>query len=324
MQAVVAARLDALPERLRELTRHASAFFVSFDADELAVVDPGAQADELRRSRTPRSSFARRGRGPGPRWRLRHATLKDVAYASLPKRERVRLHRLIADRLIASGHPSWASDHLELAAVASLDLDPNDRAMPETRRRRAGRLGGPREATDGEPLGGRLLPSRPGDRRPRGAVGRPRGACARRHGRGSLLARRLRGRDRGARARRGARHADDDPFTLALALRFLGDIAINVEGDLDAAEELLDRSLAAAEELGDPWAIARTLLFAGWVPWTRDRYAEAEAIWRRALAVADPEDGWARVRALNSLSINLTGGPGVGPRAATAPRRRFD
>jgi len=110
-----------------------------------------------------------------------------------------------------------------------------------------------------------------------------------------------------------------DPFALALALRFLGDIAINVEADLDMAEKLLDGSLAAAEELGDPWAITRTLLFAGWVPWTRERYDDAEAIWRRALTVADPEDGWARVRALNSLSINRTGGPHEGgPAAAKA------
>jgi tetratricopeptide (TPR) repeat protein len=104
--------------------------------------------------------------------------------------------------------------------------------------------------------------------------------------------------------------AQDDPFALALALRFLGDIAINVDADLDRAEELFDRSLEAAERLGDPWAIVRTLLFAGWVPWTRHRYDDAEAIWRRALDLADPEDGWARVRALNSLSINRTGGPG--------------
>jgi tetratricopeptide (TPR) repeat protein len=102
----------------------------------------------------------------------------------------------------------------------------------------------------------------------------------------------------------------NDPFTLALALRFLGDLAINVEADLDKAEAFLDRSLVAAEELGDPWAIVRTLLFAGWVPWTRERFDLAEVIWRRALEVADPDDGWARVRALNSLSINRTGGPG--------------
>ena len=60
----------------------------------------------------------------------------------------------------------------------------------------------------------------------------------------------------------------------------------------------------AAERLEEPWAIARTLLFAGWVPWTRNRFEESEAIWNRALAVAQPNDRWARVRALTSLSIN--------------------
>ena len=115
-----------------------------------------------------------------------------------------------------------------------------------------------------------------------------------------------------------------DAFTLSLGLRFLGDIAINVEADLDRAEKLLDESLAAAEELGDPWAITRTLLFAGWVPWTRNRIDEAEAIWRRALAVAEPEDGWARVRALNSLSINRTGGPGFGPDSERAALEALD
>jgi tetratricopeptide (TPR) repeat protein len=97
-----------------------------------------------------------------------------------------------------------------------------------------------------------------------------------------------------------------DHFSLALAWRFLGDIAINVEADVDKAEQLLSRSLAAAEQLADPWSTVRALLFAGWVPWTRHRFEEAEAIWRRALAMADPRDRWARVRALASLSINRT------------------
>jgi len=98
----------------------------------------------------------------------------------------------------------------------------------------------------------------------------------------------------------------DDLFALALALRFLGDIAINYEADVDKAEKLLDRSLKAAEQLGEPWAIVRTLLFAGWVPWTRERYVDAEAIWRRALDIVDPKDHWARVRALTSLSVNYS------------------
>jgi tetratricopeptide (TPR) repeat protein len=96
----------------------------------------------------------------------------------------------------------------------------------------------------------------------------------------------------------------NDLFALALAFRFLGDIAINYEADVDKAEKLLARSLEAAEQLGEPWAVVRTLLFAGWVPWTRQKFDEAEVIWRRALAMVDPKDHWARVRALTALSIN--------------------
>jgi tetratricopeptide (TPR) repeat protein len=220
------------------------------------------------------------------------------------------LHQLIADRLIEDGHPSWAADHLELAAFASLDLDPEDRSVPE---RAADAL-----VEAGDRARGRMESRTATDDYRRAlALAGPRDRWGVREAR--------------ALAGKGESHywlaeypaatevleqaaslgsAQDDPFALALALRFLGDIAINVDADLDRAEELFDRSLEAAERLGDPWAIVRTLLFAGWVPWTRHWYDDAEAIWRRALDLADPEDGWARVRALNSLSINRTGGPG--------------
>jgi len=52
-----------------------------------------------------------------------------------------------------------------------------------------------------------------------------------------------------------------------------------------APETLLDESLAAAEAMDEPWACARTLLFAGWVPWTRGDHDAAEKVWRRALDV---------------------------------------
>jgi tetratricopeptide (TPR) repeat protein len=103
---------------------------------------------------------------------------------------------------------------------------------------------------------------------------------------------------------------------------------INVDGDVDAAEPTLHESIAQAERLSEdvrPWALARALLFAGWVPWTRGDHEKAEGIWRRALEVADPEDGWARVRALNSLSINQTGGPGRdGPARDLAFKRALE
>jgi tetratricopeptide (TPR) repeat protein len=300
----VAARLDALTPRLRDLARRASVFLYSFDRAELAAVDDAAVPDELGELEEAEILVRDGGSGATARWRVRHATLREVAYASLPKRERQRLHERVADRLLASDHPSFAADHLELAAFASLDLDPEDRALPE---RAADAL---LQAAD---RARRRMESRTAvDHYRRSlAMSGPEDGWGVRESRalaGMGEARYWLGEYPEAREtlERAATLATelDDAFALALSLRFLGDIAINVEADVDKAEELLDRSLAAAEELDEPMAIVRTLLFAGWVPWTRGRFDESEKVWRRALEVAEEDDRWARVRALTSLSIN--------------------
>ena len=201
VQAVVAARLDALSPRLRDLARRASVFLYSFDLPELGAVDEAADLDELRDLEEAEILVREVGSGGPARWRVRHATLREVAYASLPKRERLRLHERVADRLLAAGHPSYAADHLELAAFASLDMDPQDRTLPERAADallgaadRARRRMESRTAVDHYRR--TLAMSGPEER-----VGRARGAGPRRHGRGALLARRVRGGARRPRAR---------------------------------------------------------------------------------------------------------------------------
>jgi class 3 adenylate cyclase/tetratricopeptide (TPR) repeat protein len=301
VQAVVSARLDALPARLRDLARRASVFMHAFDLEELAVIDDAATIEELQELEEAEVIVH-----DNLVWRMRHATLKDVAYASLPKRERLRLHNLVAEYLVEKGHRSLAADHYELAARASLDLDPNDREAPE---RAADAL-----LVAGDRARRRMEIRSAIDRYDRSLI-----MSGRESGWGVREARSLAGLGE-ARYWLGEyrlatealeravtlAEAHDDPFALALALRFLGDIAINFEADVDKAEKLLDRSLRAAETTADSMAIVRTLLFAGWVPWTRERYDEAEVIWRRALDLVGPKDHWARVRALTALSINRT------------------
>src|SRR5260370_1859686 len=102
-----------------------------FDLGELAVVDRGGNIDELKQLEDAEVIVRDKLKSGASIWRMRHATLKEVAYASLPKRERVRLHTLIAEYLLGNGHQWHAADHLELAALASLDLDPNDRTAPQ-------------------------------------------------------------------------------------------------------------------------------------------------------------------------------------------------
>ena len=131
VQAVISARLDALPTRLRDLARHASVFRYGFDLAELKVVDPDATPDEVR-DLEECEIVVRDPEPDGPqRWRLRHSTLKDVIYASLAKRDRERLHLRVAQYLDETGHPSFAADHFESAALAALDLNPNDRTVAE-------------------------------------------------------------------------------------------------------------------------------------------------------------------------------------------------
>ena len=99
--------------------------------------------------------------------------------------------------------------------------------------------------------------------------------------------------------------AREDDWAISLALRFHADIALNMDGDVEWAEQLFAQSLAAAEALDESFAVSRTLLFAGWVPWSREDYGAAEDTWKRALALAEAnDDDWARVRALTSISVS--------------------
>src|SRR6267378_3137829 len=289
VQAVISSRLDALPARQRELARRASVFMYGFDMEELAVVDRSGTVEDLQELEDAEVVVRDTSATMAATWRMRHATLKDVAYASLPKRERLRLHTLIAEFLIAKKHGTVAADHLELAAIASLDLDPNDRAAPD---RAADAL-----LAAGDRARRRMEVRSAVDRYDRALImAGPEKGWGKREARvlaGLGEARYWLGEYRLATETLTRAvvlgQAHDDAFALALALRFLGDIAINYEADVDKAETLLARSLEEAEKLGDSMAVVRTLLFAGWVPWTRQKFDESEAIWRRALEMVEPK-----------------------------------
>src|SRR4051794_8621994 len=305
VQAMVAARLDGLPPEQRDLARRLAVFQYDFDLDEVALVAEASEADLEELIDAEIIVRDETSAGTSPVWRFRHDVLRDVAYASLPKRERQRSHTKIAERLQEAGAVMWAADHLEAAAVAARDLDPSDReptdraldALVEAGDRARRRL----ESRSAVELYQRALTlAGPEDgwgvreARALAGMGEARYWLAEYTEATQALERAI-----------VLGTALDDDWTLAVALRFRGDIAINVDADLDAAEELLARSVAAAERLDEPWAVARSLLFQGWVPWTREKLDESDAIWRRALEVArDAEDRWAEVRALTSLSIN--------------------
>ena len=134
VQAVVASRIDSLPAAQRDLTRRLSAYLDWFDLDEARLV-ARCGIEELRALEDAEIVVRDEGSpgtpGAGSRWRLRHETLRDVAYAGLPKRLRLELHLMIADALLAADHLSYAAEHLECAANASMDIAPGDHELPQ-------------------------------------------------------------------------------------------------------------------------------------------------------------------------------------------------
>ena len=194
-------------------------------------------------SRTPRSSCARTARAG------------SAALAPPPRDAEGGRVREPAEARAASGCTSWSptgcsrpatprgrpttsSSRRSRRSTSTRD----DRTVADARRRRAAR----RRATARGAGWRAVRRSTTTSARWRSPGPRTRGGCARR-ARSPAWARPTTG---SASTRRRATCSSgpwrsaaelDDPFTLALALRFLGDIAINVEADLDKAEALLDR-----------------------------------------------------------------------------------
>ncbi|MEX0984600.1 MAG: AAA family ATPase [Actinomycetota bacterium] len=306
VQAVVASRIDHLSAGARELVRRASVFPRGrFDVEELAlIVEPRkellaeAQEEELLVPDPDRADV----------WSFRSDVVRDVAYGSLAKRERQRLHLRVANRLsqpeTAERYPRTIAFHLEQAALAALDLNPTDRALAD-------------RAVDALALAGdtarRRIESRAaGDLYERAlALAGPEDAWGSREARiVSMLgeARYWLGEFEDAEEllRRALALADDhDDRVSTHAARFLADLTLTLREDDHLARALFERSLEAARRLGEPYALARTLVMAAWMPLQRGRLDEAEGLFREALATArgdDHRDPWSETRALTGLA----------------------
>jgi class 3 adenylate cyclase/tetratricopeptide (TPR) repeat protein len=301
VQAVVASRIDHLPEPARELIRVASIFpGGAFHEEKLALVTDADR--EVLNTLEEEELLVRDEDRPG-RWRFRHELLREVAYDTLPKRERRRLHEEVAtgsDRMEESDkHAQQTAFHLEQAALAALDLDPSDRA-PAGRAvaalSRAGDLARWRmEARAAIDLYERALALARDDLEeawPLAGIGEARYWLGEYDAAERSLSRAL---EKGG----------EEPDVQALAARFLGDIALNIRGQPERAERLFDEAEAAARKVDNAWALSRTLLMGGWVPYWRGDFDAARERFEQAreIAAANPEtDLWGEARALISLA----------------------
>lgn len=305
VQAALAARLDHLSREARELVRRASVFAAAdFDVNELATLaEPRKELlEELEEEevleRDPERSSV---------YRFRSDVLRDVAYETLAKRERQRLHLRVAKRLsqpdLADQYPRAIAYHLEQAARAALDLNPKDRQLAD-------------RAMDALVAAGDLARRGIESRAAAELYERALALAGPEHDWGeregwvlSALGEAqywLGEFDEAAAAlSRALELAPDTVKVQAHASRFLADIELTIQGEPERAAALFDRALTAARRQGTPYPLARALLMAAWVPYWRGDLPRARALFQEALAVAqaNPDnDPWGEARALVGLA----------------------
>ncbi|HJS26692.1 MAG TPA: adenylate/guanylate cyclase domain-containing protein [Actinomycetota bacterium] len=307
VQAVVAARIDHLAPDARDLVRRASVFArSSFSLEELRLI--AGPTDEVLDELEHEEVLERDEDRPDV-WRFQHRLVRDVAYESLPKRERRRLHETLADGLAAdpkraARYPRRIASHLERAALSALDLDPSDREIADRAVAALSRAGG--AALEG-----------PDIRAAEDVYERALDLTGPDRGWGLREARIMAGLgearywlgefERAVPAlERALSLGGDDAAIRAQAGRFLGDIELSIRGNEERAQDLLQDALKAAREVGDPVTVARTLLVAAWGPYWRGDTDDARAMFEEALdtARANPtSDPWAEARALVGLAM---------------------
>jgi tetratricopeptide (TPR) repeat protein len=307
VQAVIASRIDSLSPGARDAIRNASVFPSGvFDASELAfLIEPSKDVF----AELEDAEFLVRDEDRADRWRFRSDVLRDVAYETLAKRERQRLHLRLANRLsepaTTERYARAIAFHLEQAAIAALDMNPRDRTLADRAvdaLAHAGDVARRRiEARSATELYQHAL-----------ALAGPEEAWGTREATIlSMLGEALYWLGEFDLAEQALQRAldvegDESDSVAAHASRFMADIQLTIRGDAEQAAVLFERSLTAARRLGDPAALARTLLMAGWVPFWRDDLEGARRQFGEALEIArsggERTDRWAEVRALVSLA----------------------
>jgi predicted ATPase len=272
---LIEARLDALEPEERLLLQHGAVAGREFDRAEVGLLLGSDPDDELVESLTRKELLAPGGNGV---LRFRHGTIRDVAYSTLPKRDRARLHEALAEWLErnddGTGVPpdEAIAYHLEQAIELRREL-----GAVEDELQRLGERARRRLAT-----AGRRAQARSEARR---AIDLLTRAAASAEGDAELLIAlaevlRLGGELDAATAR------IEEARTLAAAAgdealerkAEVGRLQMQIFTDLDLTSAevvpVVERAIAAFERTGDDAGLARAWYLLGWVAWLSCRADE--------------------------------------------------
>lgn len=119
VQGLIAARLDQLPPETKQLLQRAAVVGKVFYVDALqALGPPNGRIDDALLNLARRDLIQEaddRGPGGGRSYRFKHILIRDVAYSSIPKSERFRLHDRFREWLEATD-PNRKQEYGEIAA----------------------------------------------------------------------------------------------------------------------------------------------------------------------------------------------------------------
>ena len=156
LQALIAARIDALPPHSRSVLRHGALVGRVFWRGAIAELDPGLDVDSALQDLADRQLVSREPLSTVSgevAYRFRHVLIRDVAYGGLAKSVRATLHRSFAEWLRARSADELVETrafHLERAASLLAELEgrvPDDlRAEAADALEHAGRRALEREA----------------------------------------------------------------------------------------------------------------------------------------------------------------------------------
>jgi class 3 adenylate cyclase/tetratricopeptide (TPR) repeat protein len=119
LQVLLTARLDQLPAPIKAALHRAAVVGKVFYEDAIAALGPlEARAEELLTSAARRDFVIEcdeRGPGGGRAWQFKHILIRDVAYESIPKEERSRLHDAVG-RWLESSAGARRDEYAEIVA----------------------------------------------------------------------------------------------------------------------------------------------------------------------------------------------------------------
>jgi len=139
INAVLAARLDGLPERERHVLQAASVVGQRFEMRQLKELAGGSDLEEIVES-LQRKGLVAGGDGAADDLRFRHLLIRDAAYGSMPKSERATLHDRFGTKLEEqAGDPQQLTEilayHAERAFTLSSELGVEGDALHDRARR---------------------------------------------------------------------------------------------------------------------------------------------------------------------------------------------